>query len=118
MLINTNNFDQYINTVTYYLAQGDTPYVMPAGSFMTSFTVNIGGTNIVIDFQNASNTTLFLWPDNQTRSSLVATTVTLATAVNISGCSQFTFTNQIGAMASYPGTGIANLGIIIYGYII
>jgi hypothetical protein len=118
VLIDTNNFNEFITSVTYYLAQGNTPYVMPAGSFMTSFTVYIEGTNIVIDFQNASSTNLFTWYDNQSRIATVPTTVNLATAVNISGCSQFTCTNLLKALASYPGTGIANLGIIIYGFII
>jgi hypothetical protein len=118
LLIDTNNYIELIYTTIYYLAQVDTPYVMPAGSYMTSFTLYINGTNVVINFQNATGTPLFTWYDNQTRVSSTATTVNLATAVNITGCSQFTFSNLINASASYPGTGIANIGIRIYGYTI
>lgn len=118
LLIDTNNYVELIYTSIYYLAQGNTPYVMPFGSYMTSFTLYINGTNVVINFQNVIGTNLFTWSDNQTRVSSTATTVNLATAVNITGCSQFTFSNLINASASYPGSGIANIGIRIYGYII
>ena len=118
LLINTNNYLELIGTVTYYLAQGDTSYVMPAGSYMTSFSLYVDGTNIIMNFQNDSNTNLYTWSDNQSRVSSTLTTINLATAVNISGCSKFMFTNLYSASATYPGTGIANLGIMIYGYII
>ena len=119
LLLDTNNFYELIGPDgTYYLAQGQTLYVMPTGSYMTSFTVEIQGTNIVIDFQNESNTSLFTWSDNQSRVASIATTVTLATAVNISGCSRCMFTNLFGLMASFTPLGVKLLGIRIYGYTI
>jgi hypothetical protein len=119
LLLDTNNFYELIGPDgTYYLAQGQTLYVMPAGSYMTSFTVEIQGTNIVIDFQNESNTSLFTWSDNQSRIATVPTTVTLATAVNISGCSRCMFTNLFALMASFTPLGVKLLGIRIYGYTI
>ena len=117
VLINTQNFAEPIGTSIYYLAQGPILYVMPAGSFMTSFSVNIDGTNNSIIFQNASGSNLFTWTDNQTRTVTVSTVVNLTTAVNISGCTQFTFGNPQGALASYTSTGTPLLGIIIYGYV-
>jgi hypothetical protein len=117
VLINTQNFAEPIGDSIYYLAQGPILYVMPAGSFMTSFSVYIDGTNNSIIFQNASGGKLFTWNDNQTRTVAVATVVNLTTAVNISGCTQFTFGNPQGALASYTSTGTAILGIIIYGYV-
>jgi hypothetical protein len=119
LLLDTNNFYELIGpNGTYYLAQGNTLYVMPTGSYMTSFTVEIEGTNIVIDFQNESNTSLFTWSDNQSRVASIATTVTLATAVNISGCSRCMFTNLFMLKASYTPLGVKLLGIRIYGYTI
>ena len=121
LLINTNNFSRNINTSTYYLAQGSNPYVMPAGSFMTSFNVIIAGTNIVMNFKNNIDTVLFTWTDNQSRTVSTSTTVNLDGAVNISGCSKFTFVNNSGALAASTVIGtasISTLGILIYGYTI
>jgi hypothetical protein len=120
LLLDTNNFYELIGPDgTYYLAEGNIPYVMPTGSYMTLFTVQIQGTNIVIDFQNASGTSLFTWSDNQTRVASIDTNVPLATAVDISGCSRCMFTNLFALMGSFTTPGnIKVLGIRIYGYII
>lgn len=117
-LINTNNYGQLNVNNTYYLAQGNTPYVMPTGSYMTSFTIYVGGTNIIMNFQNSSGTILYTWTDNQTRVASVTTTINLPLGVNISGCNKFTFANLNETRSLYAGSGIINLGIIIYGYII
>jgi hypothetical protein len=91
---------------------------MPTGSYMTSFTIYVGGTNIIMNFQNSSGTILYTWTDNQTRVASVTTTINLPLGVNISGCNKFTFANLNETRSLYAGSGIINLGIIIYGYII
>jgi len=118
LLVNTNNFVQNILFSTYYLAQGSNPYVMPYGSIMTSFVVRVDGTNINMTFQSDSNPNLFTWNDNQARVGTVDTVVNLDTGINISGCNKFIFNNLVYASAAQPVNLIANLGIIIYGYMI
>jgi hypothetical protein len=117
LLIDTTNYDQDIETNTYYLAQGNSlvPYTMPAGSLMSKFTLYYNGTNTSIAFQDVIGNTLYTYVDTTTRAVSAQTVVNLATPVDISGCMKFAVNGMEGALSVYPGNGNANIGIAIYG---
>jgi hypothetical protein len=119
LLISTDKFNQMIQSKTYYLAKRNTPYVMPHGSFMTSFIVALQGTNNVLSFKNENGDNLFTWNDNTVRNETTYLKTILPEAVNISGCTKFTSNggDDRGFLAS--GTdepGVIYLMIEIYGY--